>query len=52
MKVHVHLRSIDAMAGWLREAGFTIEAQILLNPDESTPGGIVLARRPAAIHTD
>jgi ubiquinone/menaquinone biosynthesis C-methylase UbiE len=45
MKVHVHLRQPDRVAGWLREAGFTVEAQLLLNPDEKVPGAILFARR-------
>lgn len=47
MNVYVHQRPIDRMATWLREAGFTVEAQILAEPDDPVPGGIILARRPA-----
>ena len=46
MQVDVHLRPIDAVAGALRAAGFSIEATMLLDPDDQTPGGVVLARRP------
>jgi SAM-dependent methyltransferase len=50
MKVHVHRRPLGRVATWLRDAGFTIEAQMLLDPDESTSGGIVFARpRPHAV---
>jgi SAM-dependent methyltransferase len=44
-KLHLHLRPVARMAAWLREAGFTIEAEILLKPGEPVPGGIVIARR-------
>jgi SAM-dependent methyltransferase len=49
MNVYVHQRPIDRMATWLRQAGFTIEAQIVTDPSEPVPGGILLARRPATI---
>lgn len=45
MKVCVHRRQPDRVAAWLRDAGFTIEAQILLDPDDSVPGAILFARR-------
>jgi SAM-dependent methyltransferase len=45
MKVHVHRRQPDQVAAWLRDAGFTIEAQLLLNPDDSVPGAVIFARR-------
>lgn len=48
MKVHVHLRPLDRVAGWLREAGFELEAQVLTEPDQAVPGGILVARRPLA----
>jgi SAM-dependent methyltransferase len=47
MRLQVHLRPLDRMAGWLRDAGFTVEARILTEPGEPVPGGILLARRPA-----
>jgi len=43
-----HRRQPSRVADWLREAGFTVEAQHLLNPDEPKPGAILFARRPAA----
>lgn len=47
MKVHVHRRPPDQVADRLREAGFTVKAQLLLNLDESLPGAIIFAsRRP------
>jgi SAM-dependent methyltransferase len=45
MKVHVHRRQPDQVAAWLRDAGFTLEAQMLLDPDGSTPGALLFARR-------
>lgn len=41
MRVHVHLRRPERVAQWLREAGFTVEAQWLLGED----GAILFARR-------
>ncbi|MFI6662183.1 class I SAM-dependent DNA methyltransferase [Streptomyces sp. NPDC050523] len=45
MNVHVHRRQPDKVAGWLRAAGFTVEAHMLLDPDESVPGAVLFARR-------
>jgi SAM-dependent methyltransferase len=45
MKVYVHRRQPAQMAAWLREAGFLIEAQLLLDPDAGVPGSILFARR-------
>lgn len=39
-----HRRRPDQVAAWLREAGFEIEAQFLLHPDEK-PGAVLFARR-------
>ncbi|MFJ5989044.1 class I SAM-dependent methyltransferase [Lentzea sp. NPDC092896] len=41
MRVHVHLRRPERVAEWLREAGFTVEAQWLLGDD----GAVLFARR-------
>lgn len=46
MKVYTHRRRPDRVAAWLRDAGFTVEAQMLLDPDDSVPGAILFARRP------
>jgi SAM-dependent methyltransferase len=46
MKVYVHRRQPDRVAAWLRDAGLTIEAQMLLGPDDSVPGALLFARRP------
>lgn len=49
MKVWVHRRQPGQVAAWLRDAGFTIEAQMLIGPDESVPGAVIFARRPADV---
>lgn len=48
MHVYGYRRPPSRVAGWLREAGFTVEAEHLLSPDEPTPGAILFARRPVA----
>ncbi|MGW3247315.1 class I SAM-dependent DNA methyltransferase [Streptomyces sp. NPDC001070] len=48
MRVHVHRRRPDRMAAWLRDAGFTVEAHLLLGLDERDdrpPGAVLFARR-------
>lgn len=45
MKVHVHRRQPDKVASWLRDAGFQVEAQWLLDPDERVPQAVLFARR-------
>lgn len=45
MKVHVHRRPPARVRAWLRDAGFAVEAQTLLDPDESVPGAVLFARR-------
>ncbi len=45
MNVYVHRRRPERVAAWLRDAGFTVEAQVLIDPDESVPGAILFARR-------
>ena len=45
MKVCIHYRQPARVAAWLRDAGFTVEAQMLLDPGESTPGALLFARR-------
>ncbi|MFD0473594.1 class I SAM-dependent methyltransferase [Nonomuraea thailandensis] len=44
MRVRVHRRRPDKMAAWMRDAGFTVEAQLLLDPEERVPGAILFAR--------
>jgi SAM-dependent methyltransferase len=45
MKVHVHRRQPDQVATWLRDAGFEVEAQMLLDPDEEASQALLFARR-------
>ncbi|WP_436942528.1 class I SAM-dependent methyltransferase [Streptomyces sp. SudanB66_2053] len=45
MNVHVHRRQPDQVAAWLRDAGFIIEAHMLIAPDDSVPGAVLFARR-------
>ncbi|MBB5159165.1 hypothetical protein [Saccharopolyspora phatthalungensis] len=44
MKVHVHRRQPAQVAAWLRDAGFTVEAHMLLTPEENVPQAVVFAR--------
>ena len=44
INVDSHRRRPDQVARWLREAGFTIEAELVMRPDEEVPGAIILAR--------
>ncbi|MFC3503893.1 class I SAM-dependent DNA methyltransferase [Micromonospora krabiensis] len=45
MHVHVHRRPPERMVGWLRDAGFTVETQMLIDLDERVPGALLFARR-------
>lgn len=45
MNVHVHRRQPGQVSAWLHDAGFTVEAQLLLGLDESVPQAILFARR-------
>jgi ubiquinone/menaquinone biosynthesis C-methylase UbiE len=47
MKVQVHRRQPAQLEAWLREAGFTIEAQLTLTSPESKHGGILFGHRPS-----
>lgn len=46
MNVYVHRRQPARVASWLRDAGFTVEAQVLLYPANGRRGAIIHARRP------
>jgi SAM-dependent methyltransferase len=48
MNVYVHRRQPGRVAGWLKHAGFTVEAQMTLSSTESALGGILFARHPTA----
>ena len=45
MKVWVHRRRPEQLAASLREAGFAVEAHLLLTPAEGVPGAILFACR-------
>ncbi|MCR6489417.1 class I SAM-dependent methyltransferase [Amycolatopsis sp. OK19-0408] len=45
--VDSHHRPPDRIAGWLRDAGFTIEAELVIGPDEDVPGAVIFASSPA-----
>lgn len=45
MKVYVHRRQPDRVAAWLRDAGFTVKAQMLTDLDGSVPGAVLFAYR-------
>ena len=45
--VDSHHRRPEVVAGWLRGAGFTIDGEILMRPDDEVPGAIVIATSPA-----
>lgn len=44
MRVRVHHRSPGRVRAWLRDAGFAVEAEMLLGPDERLPGALLFAR--------
>ncbi|WP_410673252.1 class I SAM-dependent DNA methyltransferase [Amycolatopsis sp. cmx-4-68] len=44
MRVHIHLRQPWWLAGRVRKAGFTVEAEWLLSPENKTPQAILFAR--------
>ncbi|HEX6467994.1 MAG TPA: class I SAM-dependent methyltransferase [Streptosporangiaceae bacterium] len=45
VNVDSHYRRPSQVAGWLRDAGFTIEAELVIGPDEDVPGALIFARR-------
>jgi hypothetical protein len=45
MKIDVHRRQPEQVAAWLRAAGITVEAQMLVGPDDNIPGALLSARR-------
>jgi SAM-dependent methyltransferase len=46
INVEDYRRPPRRVAGWLRDAGFAIEAELLMGPDEEVPGAIIFARSP------
>jgi SAM-dependent methyltransferase len=45
INVDSYRRPPAKVARWLREARFTIEAELVMRPDEEIPGAIIFARR-------
>jgi SAM-dependent methyltransferase len=45
INVDSHRRRPSTVSGWLRDAGFTIEAELVLRPDDEVPGAVIFARR-------
>jgi SAM-dependent methyltransferase len=45
MKVQVYYRQPATVAAWLQEAGFTVEAQMLVSADRKNPAALVFGRR-------
>ena len=43
INVDSHHRRPGKVAGWLRDAGFTIEAELVIRPDEDVPGAVIFA---------
>jgi SAM-dependent methyltransferase len=46
MNVYVHRRRPERVRTWLRDAGFAVEAELLLDPDEPVPSALLVARLP------
>ncbi len=47
VNVDSHRRRPSTMAEWLRDAGFTIEGELVIGPDEEVPGAVIFARSAA-----
>jgi len=47
INVDSHHRRPGKVAGWLRDAGFAIEAELVIGPDNEVPGAVIHARRGA-----
>jgi SAM-dependent methyltransferase len=46
INVSSHRRRPATVTQWLRDAGFAIEAELVIGPDRDVPGAVVFARRP------
>ena len=44
INVESHHRRPSEVAGWLRDAGFAIEAELVIRPDDDVPDAIIFAR--------
>jgi SAM-dependent methyltransferase len=47
INVDSHHRRPGKVMGWLRDAGFAIEAELVMGPDEDVPGALIFARSDA-----
>lgn len=47
ISVDTHHRPLSTVKSWLRDAGFTIEAELLMRPDQDAPGAVIFARGAA-----
>jgi SAM-dependent methyltransferase len=43
INVASHRRQPSKITDWLRDAGFTIEAELVIGPDEAVPGAVIFA---------
>lgn len=46
ISVDTYRRQPAKVASWLSEAGFRVEAELVMRPDEEVPGAVILARSP------
>ena len=44
INVDSHYRPPSKVTGWLHDAGFTIEAELVIGPDQDVPGAVIFAR--------
>ena len=47
INVDSHHRRPSQVTDWLRDAAFTIEAELVMRPDDDVPGAVVIARNGA-----
>jgi hypothetical protein len=47
INVDSHHRPPSRVMSWLRDAGFTIEAELVIGPDRDVPGAVLFARNGA-----
>lgn len=45
INVDSHRRPPGTVSAWLRDAGFTLEAELVLRPDDEVPGAVIFAHR-------
>jgi len=47
INIDTHHRGPDTVMGWLRDAGFTIDTELVIEPAGEVPGAVILARSDA-----